>query len=92
MNTNPLAGNDSPIALSRTGNQFTLVFHRPKGGLVPEQATLQFNDTLTGTWTTVPAWEASSTITTVGDYERITYNVTANLQGTPRRFWRVSYE
>lgn len=92
MNTNPLAGNDSPIALSRSGNQFTLVFHRPKGGLVPEQATLQFNDTLTGTWTTVPAWEASSTITTVGDYERITYNVTANLQGTPRRFWRVSYE
>jgi endonuclease I len=91
FNTDPLSGTDTPLAISRVGNQLTLTFHRPKGGLVPEQADLQFDDDLVGPWTTVPNWETSSTITTVGDYERIEFTTTISPGTDPRRFWRVFF-
>ncbi len=91
FNTDPLSGSDSPLTLTRNGNQITLVFYRPKGGLVPEQADLQFDDDLVGPWTTVPNWEAASAITTVGDYERIEYTTTITPSTDPRRFWRVFF-
>lgn len=89
MNGNPLSGDDTLITSSLVGNQLTLVFYRPKGSLVAEQPVLQYDEDLVAPWTTVPNWQTSSIITTVGDYERIEFTFA---ETNPRRFWKVTYQ
>jgi hypothetical protein len=87
---NPAAGNDEPLVATRAGNQFTLSFFRPKG--VAEQARIESSTTLVGgSWTTVLNWQASSTITDLGDYERIDFT-TPIPAGTGGLFYRVVFQ
>ncbi len=87
---NPLGGSDEPLVTSRVGNQFTLSFFRPKG--ITEQARIESSTQLAGgTWTTVPNWAASSTITELGDYQRVDYTTTIPT-GSGGLFYRVVIE
>ncbi len=90
LNGDPLAANDTPLTLTQAGNQITLVFHRPKGGLVPAAKVQTATDLVTG-FTDVPDWTASATFTDLGDHEQVTYTATLN-PTEPRRFWRVVFE
>lgn len=85
---NPFSGADAPATASRTGNQVTLTFHRPKG--VAEQARIESSPDLT-TWTIVPNWQASSTVTDLGDYERVDYTSTVPA-GDAKLFWRIVFQ
>jgi endonuclease I len=87
---NPAAGNDEPLAAARAGNQFTLSFYRPKG--ITEQTRIESSTMLVGgSWTTVLNWQASSTVTDFGDYERIDF--TATISGANGGlFYRVVFE
>lgn len=85
---NPLGGGDAPVATARTGNQVTLTFHRPKG--VAEQARIESSPNLVD-WTAVPNWQASSTVTDLGDYERVDYTSTVPA-GDAKLFWRIVFQ
>jgi hypothetical protein len=70
---NPTAGNEESLTVTRTGNQITLTFYRPKG--VTEQARIESMTAAFGSsWQTVLDWQSSSTITDLGDYERIEFS------------------
>jgi hypothetical protein len=87
---NPIGGSDEPLQTTRVGNQFTLSFFRPKG--ITEQTRIESSTQLVGgTWTTVPNWAASSTITELGDYQRIDYTTTISA-GSGGLFYRVVIE
>lgn len=85
---NPLGGGDTPVATARSGNQVTLTFHRPKG--VAETARIESSANLVD-WTTVPNWQASSTVTDLGDYERVDYTSTVPV-GDAKLFWRIVFQ
>jgi endonuclease I len=87
---NPTAGNDQPLTTTRSGNTVTLSFHRPRG--ISEQARIQSSSNLS-TWTTIPNWEAATTITDDGDYQRLDYSLTLPISSvTPHLFYRVVFE
>ncbi|NJM55195.1 MAG: hypothetical protein HC841_04115, partial [Verrucomicrobiae bacterium] len=91
LNGNPMAGDDVPLDVARTGDQVTLTFFRPKG--VMEQAQLRSSITLEPAgWTNVPNWEASSVFTELGDYQRIDYTITLDEDSGLFRFWQVVFE
>jgi len=86
----PTAGNDEPLVITRAGNQITLSFFRPKG--ITEQARIESSTMLvSGSWTTVVNWQASSTVTNLGDYERIDFTTTIPA-GNGGLFYRVVFE
>jgi len=83
---NPNAGSDEPLAVTRSGNNLTLTFRRPKG--ITEQADIEVSGNLVN-WDPVPGWQAGSVITDELDYERIDYTLTI----TPEhKFYRVVFE
>ncbi len=91
QNGNPNAGNDRFLEVVRSGNQLTLIFHRPKGA--PEAPVLESSLTLLpGSWADVAGWQTQTTVADLGNYERLTYLTTINPLAEKRRFWRVIYE
>jgi endonuclease I len=83
---NPNAGTDEPLAVTRSGNNLTLTFRRPKG--ITEQARIEVSGNLVN-WIPVLGWQAGSVITDELDYERIDYT----LPITPEhKFYRVVFE
>lgn len=84
----PLTGNDTPLTTTHSGNQVTLTFHRPKG--ISEQARIERSSDLSF-WTIVPSWQTFSTVTDLGDYERVQYTATIPA-GDGKLFWRVVFE
>ena len=93
LNTNPLSAAETPLTLTTNGSQITLTFFRPRG-TISEQVEIQTTTTLqSADWVAVPNWEAASTTTTVGDYERIDFTTTVSQPSVEtRRFWRVVYK
>jgi endonuclease I len=90
FNGSPNSGNDEPLAVSRSGNQITLSFYRPKG--ITEQARIESSTMLAGgTWTTVLNWQSSSIVTDLGDYERVDFTASIPV-GTGGLFYRVVVE
>jgi len=91
QNGDPAAGDDRFLEVVRNGNQLTLIFHRPKGA--PEAPVLESSTTLLGgSWSDVAGWQASTTVTDLGNYEKLSYLTTINPLAEKRRFWRVIYE
>jgi endonuclease I len=91
QNGDPAAGDDRFLEVVRNGNQLTLIFHRPKGA--PEAPVLESSTTLLGgSWSDVAGWQTATTVTDLGNYERLTYLTTINPLAEKRRFWRVIYE
>lgn len=91
QNGDPAAGDDRFLEMVRNGNQLTLVFQRPKGA--PEAPVLQTSTTLLpGSWTEVAGWQANTTVTDLGSYEKLSYLTTINPTLETRRIWRVVYE
>jgi endonuclease I len=83
---NPNAGTDEPLAVTRSGNNLTLTFRRPKG--ITEQARIEVSGNLVN-WIPVLGWQAGSVITDELDYERIDYT----LPITPEhKFYRIVFE
>ena len=91
FNGNPLSANDTPLSLTTAGNQVTITFHRPKG-TQPVTANVQTATTLgAANFVNVVNWQASATVTDLGEYERVAYTTTLN-PAEPTRFWRVKFE
>ncbi len=91
FNGNPLSGNDTPLSLTTVGNQVTITFQRPKG-TQPVTANVQTTTTLgAANFVNVVNWQASATVTDLGEYERVAYTATLN-PAEPTRFWRVKFE
>lgn len=82
----PSKGDDTPVAVARTGIQITLTFHRPHG--ITEQANVQYSSNLVN-WTNVPNWQTTTTVTNLGDYDRLDFSTTMSGETL---FWRVKFE
>ena len=87
----PDDGRDTPITLTRDGNQITIAFLKPKAAITV-QPTIQTTTTLQPDWAAVPNWQAASVVTELGSYQRFEYKVTIDSATDPRRFWRVIYQ
>lgn len=91
QNGDPSSGGDRFLEVLRSGNQLTLIFHRPKGA--PEAPVLESSTTLLpGSWSEVVGWQANTTVTDLGSYEKLSYLTTINPAAEKRRIWRVVYE
>lgn len=92
-NTQPIGAGNDPLDLLVDGpGGFILRFYQPVSDTVTEQLQLQSSTSLLpASWSTVPNWENSATISPAGTYQEFEYSTAAPAAGTSR-FWRVSWE